>query len=76
LAAQGFVPGGSRTNLELAAAYAEFDPGIGDMDRLLVCDAQTSGGLLAALPAQRAEGLPWPVVGRVVEGPAGTVLVH
>jgi selenide,water dikinase len=76
LAAEGFVPGGSRTNLELAAAYAEFDDGIGEIDRLLACDAQTSGGLLAALPAERAEGLPWPVVGRLVEGPAGTVLVH
>ena len=75
LAEQGHVPGGSRTNLELAADYAQFDAGLDALDRLLACDAQTSGGLLAALPAERAEGLPWPVIGRVVEGPTGTVLV-
>ncbi|MGN6378541.1 MAG: selenide, water dikinase SelD, partial [Gaiellales bacterium] len=76
LAEAGFVPGGSRTNLELAAGYAEFDQSLDELDRQLACDAQTSGGLLVALPAERAAGLPWPVVGRVVEGPAGTVLVH
>jgi selenide,water dikinase len=69
------VPGGTRTNLELAAGYAEFAPGLGEVDRLLVCDAQTSGGLLAALPADRATTLPWPVIGRLTAGPAGTVLV-
>jgi selenide, water dikinase len=76
LAAEGHIPGGSHTNLELAARYAEFDDELDELDRLLACDAQTSGGLLAALPAERAAGLPWPVIGRVVEGPAGTVLVH
>jgi selenide, water dikinase len=76
LAEAGHVPGGSRTNLELAAAYAGFDARLDDLDRLLACDAQTSGGLLAALPADRAQGLPWPVIGRVAEGPSGTVLVH
>jgi len=44
-------------------------------DRLLACDAQTSGGLLASLPAERAAELPWPVVGRLVAGEAGTVHV-
>jgi len=76
LAEAGHVPGGSRTNVELAANYAEFDDRLDDLDRLLACDAQTSGGLLAALPADRAAALPWPVVGRVVEGAPGTVLVH
>jgi selenide,water dikinase len=72
---QGHVPGGTRTNLELAAGYAEFGAHLGDADRLLACDAQTSGGLLVALPAERATALPWPVVGRLTAGAAGTVLV-
>ena len=76
LAAAGFVPGGSRTNLELAGGYAEFDPALDEIDRLLACDAQTSGGLLAAVPADRVGSLPWPVIGRVVAGEPGTVLVH
>jgi selenide, water dikinase len=72
---EGHVPGGTRTNLELAAEYAEFSDRLGDVDRLLACDAQTSGGLLVALPEERAQALPWPVVGRLAAGPAGTVLV-
>ena len=76
LIAEGHVPGGTRTNLELAAAYAEFGAGLDEADRLLACDAQTSGGLLVALPADRANALPWPVIGRLGAGPAGTVLVH
>ncbi len=75
LAELGFVPGGTLTNLELAAAYSEFDPALGELERLLLCDAQTSGGLLATLPADRAEALGWPVVGELVAGPAGVVLV-
>jgi selenide,water dikinase len=75
LIADGHVPGGTRTNLDLAAGYAEFGAGLGEAERLLACDAQTSGGLLAAVPADRARALPWPVIGRLTAGPAGTVLV-
>jgi selenide,water dikinase len=72
---EGHVPGGTRTNLDLAAGYTEFEAGLSESDRLLACDAQTSGGLLVALPPERAEALPWPVIGRLAAGPAGTVLV-
>jgi selenide,water dikinase len=71
----GHVPGGTRTNLELAAGYAEFAPALDEAGRLLACDAQTSGGLLVSLPAQRAAGLPWPVIGRLSAGAPGTVRV-
>jgi selenide,water dikinase len=72
---EGYVPGGTRTNLELASAYTDFGSELSESDRLLACDAQTSGGLLVALPAERAATLPWPVIGRLSAGPAGTVLV-
>jgi selenium donor protein len=75
LAGDGVVPGGTRTNLELAGAYAEFGAALSDVDRLLACDAQTSGGLLAAVPEQTAERLGWPVVGALGDGAPGTVLV-
>jgi selenide,water dikinase len=71
----GVVPGGTRTNLELAEAYATFGEGLSEVDRLIACDAQTSGGLLAAVPADAAERLGWAVVGELADGPAGTVLV-
>jgi selenium donor protein len=75
LAEQGVVPGGTRTNLDAAAGYATFGEHLGEVDRLIACDAQTSGGLLAALPAAEAERLGWPVIGELAGGPAGTVLV-
>jgi selenide, water dikinase len=75
LLAAGHIPGGTRTNLELAAAYGEFAPSLEEADRLLACDAQTSGGLLVSLPGERAAGLPWPVIGRLVAGEPGTVYV-
>ncbi len=75
LIAAGHVPGGTRTNLELAAEYGDFGPGLDEADRLLACDAQTSGGLFVSLPAERAAELPWPVIGRLVSGEPGTVFV-
>ena len=75
LVAAGVVPGGTRMNLELAEAYATFVEGLSEADRLIACDAQTSGGLLAAVSAEAAGQLGWPVVGELADGPAGTVLV-
>ena len=36
----------------------------------------TSGGLLAAVDAERAGEVPGAVVGRLVDGPAGTITVR
>jgi selenide, water dikinase len=57
--AEGFVPGGSRRNLEWVLPHLESV--VGEDELLLLADAQTSGGLLVAgeLPGH-------PVVGRLV----------
>jgi selenide,water dikinase len=52
LAAEGMVPGGTLRNLK--AADAEWDPALTEAERLLCADAQTSGGLLVAVPQDRA----------------------
>jgi selenide,water dikinase len=75
LVRQGHVPGGSRRNRDAADAYASFDPAVEPALALLACDAQTSGGLLAALPADRAEGV-GTIVGRMRSGVAGRVTVR
>jgi selenide,water dikinase len=56
LAESGIVPGGTRRNLEAAAA-TRWSNGVTEVDKLLVTDAQTSGGLLLAVPPARLDSL-------------------
>lgn len=74
----GGVSGGSARNAEWAASFATIDPGVAGWRARLVTDATTSGGLLMALPAGADVAAAVPggvVVGRLVEGPAGTIAV-
>jgi selenide,water dikinase len=57
LAAQGLVPGGSRRNLAFVEPFVSFDDGIDVAQRLILADAQTSGGLLLAVAPARAGAL-------------------
>jgi selenide, water dikinase len=54
LARGGCLPGGSRRNLRYAAPITSFDDGLDEALRLVLADAQTSGGLLLALPEAAA----------------------
>jgi len=56
LAARGVIPGGSRRNREAAAGTA-WDEVVAEVDRVILTDAQTSGGLLLAVDADRLEAL-------------------
>jgi len=60
--ADGFVPGGSRRNLDWVRPH--LDSAVGEEELILLADAQTSGGLLVA-----GEVPGYPVVGELV--PAG-----
>ena len=55
LAARGIAPDGSRLNLRNLKPRTDVGSGVSDEDLLLLCDAQTSGGLLVSLPAGEAE---------------------
>lgn len=57
LVREGVVPGGTRRNLEHVDPHTEWVGGFADWERLLVADAQTSGGLLIALPEAQAASL-------------------
>jgi selenide,water dikinase len=85
LAEQGQVPGGSRRNLDDLAADVHFDSEVDDTTRLIFGDAQTSGGLLIAVPPERVEALlrglasvapGSAVIGRVTEGEPGRIEVR
>jgi len=77
----GFVPGGSRNNLAHVEPTTRFDARISEAQRLVLADAQTSGGLLLTVPADRESQLlrelesrgtlARDVIGEVIEGPAG-----
>ena len=54
LAAAGAVPGGTRNNLEFVSDVARWNESIAETMKLILCDAQTSGGLLISLPGEYA----------------------
>jgi len=64
----GYVPGGSRRNLDWVRPHTEFGDLAGE-DLLLLADAQTSGGLLAAGEIPGA-----PVIGEL-RPPAGPAII-
>ena len=69
------IAGGTKRNRHYAETFTTWREGLAPPRRWLVCDAMTSGGLLAAVPAERAGEVPGTVVGRLVEGEAGTISV-
>ena len=85
LLAQGIAPGGTHRNEAGVAGSVHWDAALTAADRLLLCDAQTSGGLLISvtqprlpdlLAALEQRGVPTrAVIGSVTAGPPGKVTV-
>ena len=86
LAEAGHVPGGTRRNLTAANETTRWDDALDEVERLLLADAQTSGGLLLtvppeALPRLRQElaarrTLAAAEIGTVVPGRPGAISVQ
>ena len=57
LAVAGIIPGGTQDNLAYASAFVDFDSEISENTRLLLADAQTSGGLLISVAPELKEAL-------------------
>ena len=84
LADSGEVPGGTRSNERFLASRVRWPANLPPARQILLCDAQTSGGLLLAVPetevdrllsaltAKRVTGV---VVGQLTEGDAGSIVV-
>lgn len=56
-ATAGLVPGGTKDNRAFADSWTVWAEDVPEVERLLMCDAQTSGGLLIALPHDQVEPL-------------------
>ncbi|HEX9189231.1 MAG TPA: selenide, water dikinase SelD [Vicinamibacteria bacterium] len=67
LAAADVVPGGTIENLEHVSPIVDWAAGLSRVDRLLLADAQTSGGLLIAVAPERADALLGRLLGTGVE---------
>ena len=55
------VPGGTKTNLAHAQKGTRFPEGLPDAIKFVLADAQTNGGLLAAIPEKE--------LGKAMQGP-------
>ena len=76
------MPGGSHRNFD---AYGQHLPAMSDATRALLCDPQTSGGLLIAaappaIPAVQSilqdRGLPHQVIGALQASPHSGPVIH
>jgi selenide,water dikinase len=84
LAEAGHVPGGTQRNLTDLLGHSAFSPEVDAVTRQLLGDAQTSGGLLMAIPEERLGDLlaalegaapARAVIGEVVQGTPGAISV-
>lgn len=86
LVEEGLVPGGTRRNESHFSAFIDVEEDVSDVQRTLLFDAQTSGGLLIAVADERAGDLvaalrarstpAAAVVGRIVDGEPGRIRVR
>ena len=85
LLAQGVAPGGTHRNMAGVDDYVDWDDAVTENERLLLCDAQTSGGLLISVPEDRLPQLlgaletrsvqTRAIVGHINDGQAGIARV-
>jgi len=84
LVTQDCVPEGSHNNHRYLADYTEYVPTISREQELVLCDAQTSGGLLIAIAQDKVDGLlealtdtptPGIVIGEIVSESPGRIQV-
>ncbi len=75
MASMGMIPAGAYRNLDFLAGNAKFAPDVSDVGKYIVCDPQTSGGLLLAFSPEgladfatcMAEGHDWFLIGEFLE---------
>jgi len=80
----GIAPGGTHGNLRFLTDVVDYAADVDEAARLVLCDAQTSGGLLAAVAPSDADavtnalhhaGVQAAAVGEITPGPAGRIAV-
>jgi selenium donor protein len=54
MAGKGCIPAGGKANLQYVEERTSFDKNLDEMDKIMLTDPQTSGGLLIAVAAERS----------------------
>ena len=83
---QGIAPGGTHRNLNSVNDVMNWHPELTERQQIMLCDAQTSGGLLISVPSEKSADLlsklqdvgtlAAQVVGEITEGTAGQISVE
>ncbi|MGD9632154.1 MAG: selenide, water dikinase SelD [Pirellulales bacterium] len=82
---RGIAPGGTHANWRFLADWVAYGANVSKEEQLLLCDAQTSGGLLAAVASDQCHEViaallgsgvaASAAIGRIEEGPPGKISV-
>ncbi len=85
MAAAGIIPGGTLNNLEFVEKFVVWDEKVTYLRKVLLCDAQTSGGLLIALPERNSRdlmnklienGVNGDMIGKIISKGTGMITIH
>ena len=76
LAQESGISGGTRRNADWSGRYTRFDEHVSAVQRWLLNDATTSGGLLVCIPPEHRSSIDGAVIGQIADGPAGTIHVR
>ena len=68
---EDIAPGGTRRNLDSVSQVVRWDAAVDEMARLVLCDAQTSGGLLISVAPENLDALLSELTAAGVETTAG-----
>ena len=86
LAEREFIPGGSKQNFKTSENYTKFSESMSEIEKFILADAQTSGGLLVSLSENQANeflnrfrdetGMEAAIIGKIFEKGKDTITVH
>lgn len=86
LVEERIVPGGTYANMEYLKERLRWNEAVSQEARIVLCDAQTSGGLLISVPRERLDALlgglerrrvpDVAVIGEILDGPAGIIQIE